>query len=439
MTEKQVKYAIQRGLGRGLIAVRENPERYRDLVLWACGRNLAFDTQCEGARTWYVYQLVCCYEDRAAFRNVTAEKLRRKQLDRGWDIFCFSELLSFFAQDGDVEAECFLWEKYEELLVQLRGFRKHSWRRDATRDDLESVCLALAWKEDNYHKIATDLGAYFLENKLCNRWDFAWLYESRPYGFNSRLRKKHSMSPGLAAWFRVYDDRHPEREEAEQQQNSKPPEIRSSELKGRRLSLYLKHHPELAPSYAEAYLSTEESESRATALKAFHACPYPLDPTPILADAESKDPALRESAIEALSEIRHPAVRQFAWEHLKQSPEDWLPVAVKNCLSEDEPKLYPWIKRLHVDYACKSNWHGVHRLILELFRDPGLKNPPKSLLPLIYETTLCSCCRENAARWMGRYRMISPEMWEEQIYDSYDEIRAHAVAHATRMERKEER
>ena len=438
MTEKQVKYAIQRGLGRGILAVRENPERYRDLVLWACGRNLAFDTQCEGARTWYVYQLVCCYEDRAAFRDVIVEKLRRKRPDWGWDICCFSELLSLFAQDGDTAAECALWEKYAELFALLRGFRKHSWRRDATRDELEHVCLALAWKEDNYHKIAADLGAYYLESKLCDNSDFAWLYESRPRGFNSRLRKQAARSPELTAWFRACDAR--KREATERQENWQPPEIRVSELKGRRLSLFLKHHPELIKQYAETYLSTAEPEARAAALEAFHACPYPLNPTPILADADSKHFKLRTSALEALGEIREPRVRQFAWKRLEQSPEDWLPVAVKNCLPEDVSKLYPWIKKLHIDYTCKSNWHGIHLTVLHLFdRTPDLKNPPKSLLPLIYETTLCSCCRENAARWMGRYHMLTPEMWEEQMYDSYDEIRAHAVAHATRMERKEER
>ena len=58
MTKNEVKQAIQRGLGRGYLAVRNDPDRYRDLVLWACGRNLAFDTQCEGTRAWYDYQLI---------------------------------------------------------------------------------------------------------------------------------------------------------------------------------------------------------------------------------------------------------------------------------------------------------------------------------------------------------------------------------------------
>ena len=101
MTKNEVKQAIQRGLGRGYLAVRNDPDRYRDLVLWACGRNLAFDTQCEGTRAWYDYQLILCYSDRAAFRDHVIERFQRKQPDGGWDYSHFSELLSYFAEDGD--------------------------------------------------------------------------------------------------------------------------------------------------------------------------------------------------------------------------------------------------------------------------------------------------------------------------------------------------
>ena len=186
MTKTEVKKAIQRGLGRGYLAVRDDPERYRDLVFWACGHNLAFDTQCEGARTWYVWQLVSCYEDKTPFRDVVVEKLRNKKPDWSWDIFCFSELLAWFAQDGDSEAERVLWEKYAEILARLRAFRRPCKRKWATRDCLESVSLALAWKEENYTRIAADLGSLFLENPSITAWDFEWLYQSRPKGFNGR-------------------------------------------------------------------------------------------------------------------------------------------------------------------------------------------------------------------------------------------------------------
>ena len=92
MTKKQVKDAIRRGLGRGFLAVRENPERYRDLVLRACERDFAYDAQSEGTRAWYVWQLISCYADRAEFRDRIIARFRAKKPDGGWD---FAHLSAF--------------------------------------------------------------------------------------------------------------------------------------------------------------------------------------------------------------------------------------------------------------------------------------------------------------------------------------------------------
>lgn len=199
MTKNEVKQAIQRGLGRGYLAVRNDPDRYRDLVLWACGRNLAFDTQCEGTRAWYDYQLILCYSDRAAFRDHVIERFQRKQPDGGWDYSHFSELLSYFAEDGDGAAEAALWEKYKELLAALHSFRRSSRRMRNTQECFETICVALSWKEANYSGIAADVGDLFLKSRLYDGWDFEWLYDSRPKRFNQRLRKSAEQSAEISA------------------------------------------------------------------------------------------------------------------------------------------------------------------------------------------------------------------------------------------------
>ena len=430
MTKNEVKQALQRGLGRGYLAVRNDPDRYRDLVLWACGRNLAFDTQCEGTRAWYDYQLILCYSDRAAFRDHVIERFQRKQPDGGWDYSHFSELLSYFVEDGDGAAEAALWEKYKELLAALHSFRRSSRRMRNTIDCFEYLCVALSWREANYSRIALDVGGLFLKSRLYDGWDFMWLYDSRPKRFNHRLRKNAEQSAELSAYFAAIDESNCKGDA----QRDLPRETRIPDG-GRRLSGYLKRRtPELAPKYAEIYLAAEDPEARAAALEAFVICPYPLDPTPVINDAHSEHPRLRSVALEALSVIRHPAVRDFAWALLANDPANALPIAIKNYLPEDEARLNVLLQAFPVAYACKSNWHGLHLAIFDLFeRDSGVASPPKSLLPLVYETTLCSFCRETAARLMGRYRMMTPELWEEQLHDSSDEIRKAAEAHFRRI------
>lgn len=430
MTRKDVKYALQRGLGRGYLAVKADPEKYRDLVKWACERDLSFDTQSEGTRAWYDYQLIMCYSDRTEFRDTIVKRFHDKKPDSSWDYAHFSELLSFFAEDGDQIAQAALWKKYEELLAALHGFRRSSRRMMVTTDCFEYLCVALCWTEENYARIAADIGDLFMRNHLYDGWHFEWIYDSRPNGVNQRLIKKAAHSKELSAYLSAIDGHKSEFLQMRKTRREAP--IPDS---GRPLSVYLKRKaPELAPSYAEKYLAATDPEARATALEAFAVCPYPLDPASILADAQSDYPDLRDAAMEALAMIRHPAVRSFAWAQMDINPEEALPIGIKNYLPEDEGHLYAAVRAYPVDYACKSGWHHMHMMIQDLFdRDSGVDAPPKSLLPLLYESTLCSFCRGTIYRLMGRYHMTTPAMWEEMLYDSNDDIRAYAAAHFRRI------
>ena len=429
MTKQQVWNALQRGLGSGFLAVRENPERYRDLVVRACGRNLSFDTQCEGTRAWYVYQLVCCFSDREAFRDLAVRRLREKKPDGSWDYAHYSELLTLFAADGDALAEAALWEKFEQLLAKLHTFRRSCLAKSRARDSFETICVALSENAESYARIAADIGGLFLLGRQYDAWDFLWLYHSKPRGVNAALRRSAASSEALQAYFASFDA-------MEQEQKRFRSEIKVQEPDGgRRLSVWLyRRAPEQAEARAEAYLAEAEPEARAAALEAFSVCPYPLDPRPILADAESEFPALRAAAWDALSRLRAPEVRSFAQAHLDKSKEAVLYVLIRNYQPEDLEFWNRYLQALRIDCASESGWHGIHLALLELFeKDSGVEQPPKALLPLLYESTLCSCCRKRIVQHMRSRRMISAGMWEALQHDSSDEIRAIAEDHFRRI------
>lgn len=430
MTKQQVWNALQRGLGSGFLAVRENPERYRDLVVRACGRNLSFDTQCEGTRAWYVYQLVCCYPDREAFRDMAVRRLREKKPDGSWDYAHYSELLTLFAADGDALAEAALWEKYEQLLAQLRTFRRSCMAMSRARDSFETICVALSGNEAHYARIAADIGGLFLIGRQYDAWDFLWLYHSRPRGVNAALRRSAASYDPLRAYFASFDAL-----EQERKRRRAEAIVREEPEGGRRLSVWLdRHAPEQAKARAEAYLAEAEPEARAAALEAFSVCPYPLDPGPILADAESAFPALRAAAWDALSRLRAPEVRSFAQAHLDKNKEAALFVLIRNYQPEDLAFWNRYLQGLRIDYASESGWHGIHLALLELFeKKSGVEQPPKALLPLLYESTLCSCCRQRIVQHMRSRRMISAGIWEALQHDSSDEIRAIAEDHFRRI------
>ena len=126
MTEKQCKEALLRGQGRCLQAVRQDPEKFRNVVLWACGHLVAFDPQCEGCKSVFVYELICCYDDRQPFVDALVESLHKSKSNGGWKTLYFAEVLSHFAADGFLDAQQALWEKYEVLYaVLLKNRKKH--------------------------------------------------------------------------------------------------------------------------------------------------------------------------------------------------------------------------------------------------------------------------------------------------------------------------
>ena len=392
MTKAQVKHALQRGLGRGILAVRANPDRYKEIVLWACGRNLSFDTQCEGTRAWYVYQLILTYSDSSEFLHLIEQTLRGKKPGSSWEYLHLAQLLMYFAMDGNEKAEIALWEKFEELLARLKSLKRSSWLQRRVIDCFETICIALSWNKENYFKVAETIGGLFLESPQYNAWDFSWLNHSRPSGFNTALRRKAKKSQEISAYLSAFDEQERKWEQEQSKRMSANRQGDQIPEGGRRLSIYLKRKaPDLAMSYAEIYLSQKNPEERAKALAAFSVCPYPLDPTPILKDAESDCPELRSAAMDALGEIKNPKLREYALKNLEENMEEMFPLFIKNYLPEDEAFLHKLISDLPVDYACECDWHTVHLDIYELFEaNAGITKPPKSLLPLLYESTLCS-------------------------------------------------
>ncbi len=64
MTKRAFKYDMQCGLGSCVLALKNmedaQKEAFRSIVLWGCSREMAFDAQCEGCMSIYLYDLIRC-------------------------------------------------------------------------------------------------------------------------------------------------------------------------------------------------------------------------------------------------------------------------------------------------------------------------------------------------------------------------------------------
>ena len=124
MNRKEFKRYMRQGLGRCVLTLRksDNIEQYREIVLWGCLHNLSYDTQCEGTRAAYIYQLASCFHDDAHFIAPTIDAFQKLPRHLDWTFCHFFELLRLFAEKGSVDAKNALYEKYDVswLLLPLR-------------------------------------------------------------------------------------------------------------------------------------------------------------------------------------------------------------------------------------------------------------------------------------------------------------------------------
>lgn len=418
MTKKEFKEALLRGQGRCVLAARKDPERYRDIVLWACRHTVAFDPQCEGSKAWFVYQLICCYEDKQPFLEILLTEMDKFKPDGGWKMLYLAELLSYFAGDGEKCAEAALWRKYETLYASLMARKRQPRGFFREKSDFAMLCQVLAENGKAMTKIAEDIGRLYRAHTLYEGWDFDWLF-FKSKRWMGTLKKMALKSENIAAYIRSGEE---EEARIEAMRPSRP-----EERTGRSLSIWLKQKAdeETVRAYARAYREEQEPEARARALEAFTRCPYPDDPEPVLADLQSDHEALRKTAWRVVKNLRHRAVREFALAQLKTDPENAWPAFIANYEPRDEELLTRIVKAVPVDFACTTDWHMIQLDIINM-TDRGLK-APADLLRYIYETTYCSCCRGYTLAQMGKRRLLTDEILEECLLDSNDDTRTYAA------------
>ncbi len=425
MTKKEFKAAMLRGHGRCVTAVRQEPEKYRDTVLWACTKNIAYDAQCEGTRSWYVYTMASCYPDKETFINATAKALKKYRPNGGWDLLHLSEILMFFAADGYESARVALEEKYQEILSGMFARKRRPNRLFHELWNLEQLGMVLAVDRTSFLRIAKDFGRLYREKKYMYDGDFDWFFSSKGRQYRKAMESAARKDENIACFIKREQADIEAREQLWQQRQAKPEE----NLTGIRLSHWLakKADWETVERYAYAYREQSEPEARAKALLAFIRCPYPGDPAPILEDTQSADEKLRITAWQALENLRHPAVRSFAHDNAAKGDRTFenFALLVTNYIPEDAMLLESLLREL----ILQKDLDNIHAAGLDIYR-AFYKNSsiphPKHLLPLLYEHTPCSFCRESALAYMSRHRMVAKEIWEECLYDSNEDIRRKA-------------
>lgn len=438
MNRKDFKRYMRQGLGRCVLSLHETDdiEKYKDIVLWGCLHNLSYDTQCEGTRAAYLYQLVSCFHDDAYFITPTIDAFWKLPQQSGWTFVHFCELLRLFAENGNDEAKNALYEKYKVLLSSLtvkRRFRTY----DYERDQFEQICIDLIFLggSDAFFKIAEDMGTLFKRNPHYDSSDFAQFFSASESNFGKKrfaslLKQGARQSENI---FRLYENvrsvlpdsfvtvrkpmQAPQTDDLITEINTTGELSFASKVKFSRNA-----GENEKKRLALAVLEEEELSKKAGLLSAFQNEAFPIHHEELIAYSKSDHKQLCKTAFTVLTNCRSTVVRQYALELLASGENSYyaIQMLIFNYTPEDKPILLSALYRLGADNKDEPGRHGIGLHILDAF-DRKLRLPKECLL-YIYETSLCSCCREHAVRLLAKHRWLTADIMEECRYDSNCDI-----------------
>ena len=441
MNKKDFKFCMQQG--RGLCALtlqNENDlEKYKEIVLWGCLHNLSYDTQCEGVRAEYVYNLTTYFGDEAYFVTPIIKAFTSLPNHKDSLFQHFSVLLSLFAKSGNEDAKQALLQKYEQLyntLLHKRSFKAY----DFERDNFQHFCIILlpSCNEDFTCKMVRDLGRLFKENPHYDADELDWLCFSIETHLGTRsfyrmLKHDSKNCEDIKCFYESYLQIAKKRKENKKRPKHLPQAPSVEAIKeevfatGRlsplaRVRFYRYADATTRKQLAEVVLKEENLDKKADLLSVFFHHEFPLSHELVVEYANSSHEKLRDVALTVLTNCQSKAVYDYALDLFQKntSSTTTLEMLLQNYTSSIKNLLLRALYSLEVDYDSESDWHSIDFKILDLFESG--KKLPKEFLLYVYNTTLCSCCRYRAVKTLAKHRWLTKDIVEECRYDSNDRI-----------------
>ena len=462
MTKREFRHAVQRGLGSCDLALRDDAarERFLPLLLWACGRDTAYDAQSEDSRGRYLYNLICFYPDETPFLDVIETRLFATMCRRGWEFTQDCDLLACFVPDGVRRAWQILMRCYTELYAILRktrrrdnaGFRHKRHNFEALCVTLVSLCFEDRARECRiYRRIVRDLGALLREKPLFSFADFDWIQTvgERELGKSAVRKILREPDADIAAYAcameqyrREWPETRPECDDSRPQNAQEVYEALKAGQYGCSFlwvgRLWRRERPEELARLMEFYCAETDLRTRRELLFILHMKPVArmLRLDVLLADSRSGDEGLSYLAFNALCSHKNERVRAYACALLQGDAHiaEAVSLLAVNYTDADRAALIEAVRRVPIQYG-DTRWHRAFHRVMDLFhkhKAHGLNE----LLPYFYHNTLCSFCRESVVKEMGRRHMLTPALLEEMQYDCNGDIRAYAAKRLRAAERR---
>ena len=445
MDVAEFKRVLEIGLGRAILHLQTHDAApYRDAILEACLHDTRYDRQAEGPRNDYLFQTITLAGFRDAFREPLLEALRNAPEPDDYDTYQVNGLVCRYAEQGDSEARQLV---YDHFVAHLTS---DEWGDQVRADNL----IRLDGVEDFLFAVER-FGERLPEARECDppywfsgpedKWD------EDEHAFWDAAVQRAASNPALAAYVEYEQAR---RARWEANRNTRKPW---------RMCSYEKLKPRITARTSEVYLRTwgkcaneAELEHAATDflalppdtdlvllrkwLSIFQKRRFPLDPQRLIdmVNQRPDDPVSEDdgycytphtrltiTAIDALGNVSHPAVRALALELL--NTRQWIkfsPILLKANWQTGDWALLETLTRERIE---PDEYHGLGIDVRNIFKAhpepeaaPALRN--------LYEYNTCSFCRESAVLALDSIQAVPEWMRAECRYDANDELREWATS-----------
>jgi len=454
MVEKSFAHALRRGLGSAIVELKNNParEKYRDIVVRCCLMDIAYDTQVEGTKGYYLYTAVKTFDAPEIFLRSIAEKFAKKLYwrlsEQLYDILCC------FSNDGYKIAGEALEKKYNDLKKRLPAMRNYD-KGYCEREQLEKLMIRKTNDDfESFKQCVNDMGEMIIKrgNDDCLWYD--WFLTDAEDKFGKKIFDfmKRAENKNISAFYQAY-------KKSKSDENNKPDSFKIMTLddlwqnyrpqrnvsreervtieqlisRANDLSMGKGHSPfrisllsrkfarqakkKELEALARAALNEPSDFIKTALLHTFSFVDFPLDFELLFAYTHSGNEHLREVAAKVLSRFKDKRIHALALQLFYDGqPENALTILEANFEIEDEALI-----RKHI-LCSKRVSHSMITSIIGIY-ERNKSNTCGDILLHFYRNAKCTHCRCDIVETMIKNDVMPQEILEECQYDSYDETR----------------
>ncbi|MEO6216203.1 MAG: hypothetical protein ABIO86_09240 [Sphingomonas sp.] len=381
MDKQEFAVALARGSGRAMILLAQTaePEKFKDELISACVRNLAYDHQCELERSAYLARLIEATGRRDEIFVALASRLKASPQD-GVDISHLFAVLARIAASGSDPEKSILRQAF------------HDFRPDDQLESMEALIRldGLTALLKCAELISVDLSE--------EGWRIASLFEALEEHAGTaagaillKAGSEHSEI-GLLIAHRDFQLRPAESGTDAPYDFSK---IRSGLLNGKRPpGAWLRKLTEQEWQLLAADFELQTDEARALIyLRLFATRRFPGPAQQLMRWVNCSNSRVAWAAAGALGRIRDPLVRKLALERLRGKDSTGLRLLLSNYEAGDLDPIGSLLSEAVDDDEAHDLGFGILNIVGE--NDVPLAEK-RAVLISLYERSPCSICRGNA-------------------------------------------